>query len=405
MPKSMDRAYVEHVLNTRLSLIPKELIAAFNDYQLKHYWRFLLIVNLLGYAAYLTYGFADAIVLPDIARTSFLSRIAFVVITMPVTLLLFRLSRNVQLLDLLLPYLVLIATVIWFELLSLSNSPRVLTYEYASLIFVVLANLCVQVRFLPSILSSLLIAVVTLRGVYHLNEGDSAAMLVFFLVYLPILFFSVFISWSTTLERRRAFLRAVIDDMSHQALLEANQKLLDIANTDSLTGVSNRRYFEEIGRREVVRAERHQRPLSLMILDVDFFKRINDTYGHPVGDKVLQALSLVARAELRENDLLARLGGEEFIVLLPDINLSEALCVAERLRLTFAVCNVPLENGEVVGFTVSIGVSQLGGEFDSLDTLLQSADLALYQAKNSGRNRVCSAANGVSNNVAVSEIG
>lgn len=228
MSEHENRAHIERALLSPLSLIPADLQAAFKSYQLQHYWRFLLLVNLLGQAAYFSYGFADALLLPDIGSTSITVRSIFMALTLPLMLALFRWSRNVLLLDLLLPILILLATAIWFQLLAYSTSPKVATFQYASLIFIVLANLCVQVRFLPSLGISLLISAVILHGVQRLNGGNAEALLVFALVYLPVLFFSLFISWSTTLDRRRAFLRAKLDEMTRDQLAATLETIPDL---------------------------------------------------------------------------------------------------------------------------------------------------------------------------------
>ena len=390
-PASPDetRAQIERLLTHPWSPVGAERMQAFDAYQLTHYWRFLLMVNVLGQFAFLSYGIADALVLPELGWTSILVRAGATALVAPVVLLLFKRRRSARVLDLLLPLATLPATFIWFELLSLSAEPRVGTYLYAALIFIVLANLSVQVRFWPALVISLLISAVTLHGVHRLNAGDPQAMLVFVLVYLPVFLFSIFTSWSTTLDRRRTFLRSLLDEMTHAELREANQRLQAMANTDVLTGVGNRRWFEEQGRREIERAWRQQESLCLLIFDVDHFKRINDTYGHDVGDQVLRTLSSQMQGGLRGVDLLARLGGEEFIVMLPSTGLVEARQVAERMRAHLEACEMDLGSGQSERVTVSVGVCELGPAARDLDGLLKGADQALYRAKRAGRNQVC----------------
>jgi diguanylate cyclase (GGDEF)-like protein len=130
---------------------------------------------------------------------------------------------------------------------------------------------------------------------------------------------------------------------------------------------------------------------SLMMLDIDFFKHVNDTYGHLSGDQVLKVLGEVAQSVNRETDLLARLGGEEFAVFMPDTALTQAMEVAERLRLVLANTAIALPEGEHIQITVSIGVTSIQTTDSHIDDLLKRADIALYEAKNSGRNRVCQA--------------
>lgn len=165
-------------------------------------------------------------------------------------------------------------------------------------------------------------------------------------------------------------------------------KLEHSANTDWLTGVGNRRYLFEAGELALKRAIRHKRSLSLLIFDVDHFKTINDSHGHGAGDEALRHLMRLAREALRDIDLLARIGGEEFVAVLEDADESQAAKVAERLRLS--VASSPLDtHGRRIGMTVSVGVATMVDcQARNLEVLLAQADKALYEAKQSGRNRV-----------------
>ncbi|MEO0003350.1 MAG: hypothetical protein RLZZ22_1042, partial [Pseudomonadota bacterium] len=327
------RVAIEQTLSRPLAPIPAGLRSAFHDHQNQHARRFLLWVNLLGQAAFLSYALADWLIVPDIAQLSLLMRTLYTLLVFGLTQACFRWCRDIRLLDLLLPACILVAAMLWFWLLARSASPAVTTYQYAALIFIVLANLCVQVHFLPALLMSMLISAVIVAGVHHLVAGQDQALLVFCLVYLPVLFFSLFISFSATLDRRRAFLHSLLDAMTRTDLAQANSKLQTLAHTDPLTGISNRRQFDLIAEREVARARRQRESICVLMLDVDFFKRVNDRYGHDAGDRVLCALASTARRMLREPDLLARFGGEEFIVLLPETGPGDAMRLAERMRL------------------------------------------------------------------------
>jgi len=168
---------------------------------------------------------------------------------------------------------------------------------------------------------------------------------------------------------------------------QAQARLMELATTDSLTGLHNRRYFMDTATQEFERARRYQIPLSLLMIDADRFKSINDRFGHHIGDEVLKALAMIGQRQLRETDLFARLGGEEFAILLPQTDLADARVVAERLRQTIAEHTVDTEQG-LLNFTVSLGLSSLNPVTADLDDLLRQADVALYQAKQNGRNRV-----------------
>jgi len=160
------------------------------------------------------------------------------------------------------------------------------------------------------------------------------------------------------------------------------------ARTDALTGLANRRHFLERAEVELARAQRYGGPLSVFMLDLDHFKRINDTHGHKVGDRVLCRLAQIFATTLREIDLPGRMGGEEFAVLLPETDAESARSVAERLRATIAEAKVVLDQGLPIDFTASIGVATTLGPDGNIDMLLSKADKALYEAKSQGRNKV-----------------
>ncbi|MBF0481318.1 MAG: diguanylate cyclase [Desulfovibrionaceae bacterium] len=175
----------------------------------------------------------------------------------------------------------------------------------------------------------------------------------------------------------------MIDATKRKALEE---ELLRQAGTDYLTGISNRREYIHLSERELSRAKRHDAPLAALSMDIDHFKRINDTYGHNAGDEVLRLLAREVQANLREHDIFGRIGGEEFAVTLIECPVHEAMEIAERLRLALSKIETG-EAGRGASFTVSIGVAAMSGG-DSLDVLLARADDALYAAKRGGRNKV-----------------
>lgn len=163
------------------------------------------------------------------------------------------------------------------------------------------------------------------------------------------------------------------------------------ANTDDLTRLCNRRHFEELAEREIARAARYRAPLALLMLDLDHFKGINDSWGHDAGDQVLRSVSEVLRGSLREVDVLGRVGGEEFAILLPDTPPEAAEQVAERIRAAVERTPVTLAGGSTVTVTISIGVARLDPSAHDLRALMRAADQALYSAKQGGRNRVARA--------------
>ena len=172
-------------------------------------------------------------------------------------------------------------------------------------------------------------------------------------------------------------------------LADANAKLRQLAITDPLTGLYNRRHFFELGSLHLAHVRRYQRPLSAIMMDIDHFKHINDQYGHHAGDQVLETFAHRIRDCIREADILGRYGGEEFAFLLPDTDCSEALELAERLRQAVDTAPIPTDV-QFIPVTASLGVASYApGNGMSIGGLLDCADQALYEAKSSGRNCVC----------------
>lgn len=176
---------------------------------------------------------------------------------------------------------------------------------------------------------------------------------------------------------------------AYRTALAQREELRKLATTDPLTGVANRRHLTETGEHEMERALRYQGRLALIMVDIDHFKAINDTWGHPTGDRVIQALAAAMTETLRKQDLIGRLGGEEFAAVLPETDADGAAALAERLRLTVEqAVVVTSDDGREVRFTLSAGVAALRPGDTSFEALLGRADQALYAAKGGGRNRV-----------------
>jgi diguanylate cyclase (GGDEF)-like protein len=177
-------------------------------------------------------------------------------------------------------------------------------------------------------------------------------------------------------------------EMKESLLVQLLMTLIHQTRFDALTGLYNRRYLMECLAREVARAQRYGSAFSLLLLDLDHFKRINDTYGHLVGDTVLETVGAVLRDMLRATDLPGRYGGEEFGIVLPDTGLQEAHTLAERIRQRMAAQSFQTPEGLTFGITCSLGLAQWTARTSAVVTILEHADHALYQAKSAGRNRV-----------------
>lgn len=180
----------------------------------------------------------------------------------------------------------------------------------------------------------------------------------------------------------------LVNDISERKRLE--EELRRTASIDELTGISNRKAYMELSEQAFQQACRYQRELTIMMVDIDYFKKMNDNYGHQTGDRTLQFLARACSALVRESDIVGRIGGDEFAITLPETELDGALQLGERIRYTIESSPVFDEQGNPVHFTISLGVDTLQVGDESLDEILGRVDRALYQAKNKGRNRICS---------------
>ena len=186
-------------------------------------------------------------------------------------------------------------------------------------------------------------------------------------------------------DRQMGYMVSLIDITS---LVEAMSELTELASIDTLTRVHTRRYFIQRAAIEFTRARRHKQPLSFIILDLDYFKKINDEFGHIAGDAMLKEIASICQSKIRSIDILGRFGGEEFIILLPETDIEGAVFVAERIRKTIEETEFIFEN-RIMDMTVSLGVT--GADIitdEDFDVFLKHADRALYRAKDGGRNRV-----------------
>ena len=203
-----------------------------------------------------------------------------------------------------------------------------------------------------------------------------------------------FITDPTDLDLLLARARTLLDFKSYLDTCEEQ------ASTDHLTGLANRRRFERQLEREVARTARHGRPFSLITIDIDHFKQVNDTYGHEAGDEAIKTLARVLQQGTRGIDLAARIGGEEFAVILTETNLSGAVEVAERLRVTLK----SIEIQPVGQIAASFGVAECPSQAETARELVARADAALYEAKREGRDRVARASEVTSNSIVAGSV-
>lgn len=257
--------------------------------------------------------------------------------------------------------------------------------------------------FLPHRLPHTILAAVTSSIVYlgslMFCTGAAADTLLTAALFL-LLFngFGIYFLRSNNLSRRREFHALREERLLNRKLRQeiaarrrAQAQLQLLATTDDLTGTFNRRHFLHLCDQEMARLRRYAQPLSILLLDIDHFKYINDTFGHASGDKVLQELATRCTDHLRATDILGRLGGEEFGILLPATNIDAAVVVAQKLCAIMSAKHFAISPSHSVTITVSIGAAEAEPDEFASETLLRRADQALYTAKNNGRNRVCCA--------------
>ena len=197
-----------------------------------------------------------------------------------------------------------------------------------------------------------------------------------------IIVFALFVGAGYGVQRARRHYFSI-----HRRLAEANRQLRHLASVDVLTGVFNRRYFLDLLKRELQRSNRRKHEVSLILMDVDHFKHVNDHHGHPAGDEVLRQLTDALVDTLRSDDIIGRVGGEEFAFMLPETSEAKAEEVAERLRVVVEATRIA-SNEHRIAVTASFGIAAAPCEENSTECLLSRADGALYAAKQAGRNRV-----------------
>ncbi len=213
-----------------------------------------------------------------------------------------------------------------------------------------------------------------------------ATLNLFFLGAIALIITVLQIGYDAHRQYKRYIKVLMLNNFMNNKLNANNQILNQYANVDELTGLHNRRFILEDYYSKVSAAKRYQQPLSILLIDIDFFKKVNDQFGHPIGDEVLMSVALDLANGLRESDLIGRYGGEEFLALLPMADLNEAQIIAERLRAQVAN-NLIFQKKYGFGVTVSIGLAELAMNETELE-LIARVDKALYAAKNNGRNRV-----------------
>ncbi|MBU3069330.1 GGDEF domain-containing protein [Aestuariicella sp. G3-2] len=285
-----------------------------------------------------------------------------------------------------------------YSLAILCLIPRVKNLESWILAYVLPFFSAMMVALLsPSSTASVFVWSLLIPMVAHLLLGRRkglAVSVVFIAVAVVIYFFKFrnnMVLMQPVAVANVAILTLVILALSHVYEITREQteaRLLNLAHSDPLTGLANRARLRDVFAHEKVRSQRSGTPLSLVVFDLDHFKRVNDSFGHESGDLALKHFSQLLKQSLRKTDLAVRLGGEEFCMLLMDTSPAQAMMVAEKIRLKLEQSSLEVAGG-TVKLTLSAGVAGYGEDGDALEDVLRAADLRLYTAKKDGRNRVC----------------
>jgi diguanylate cyclase (GGDEF)-like protein len=251
----------------------------------------------------------------------------------------------------------------------------------------------IPMRYIWAFLCALYGVVITMLTRWIMGSTRENLIGLFFLLMLPVVIGAATTARLASLQRRQFALLKKTEKINSDLQSEIQQRLKletdlkALAATDSLTGLYNRREYEMIFRHEIERTRRMGAQLSVCILDLDHFKQVNDTYGHGIGDDVLRRTADLCRSNVRSMDVLGRLGGEEFIILLPETGIEQAVMVGHRLRK--ALEGAAIDTGtSIIHITATMGITALLPGDEDINPIIQRADKALYQGKAAGRNRV-----------------
>jgi diguanylate cyclase (GGDEF)-like protein len=251
----------------------------------------------------------------------------------------------------------------------------------------------VPIRFTMSFSAALYGVFITLLTRYALGTPGIRLISLFVLFMLPVVVGAATAIRFGILQRREyaQLTKTRKINLELKSEIERRQKLeaalKELATIDPLTGLYNRREYEILFQHEMERSKRMNSPLSVGIIDLDHFKQVNDTYGHKAGDEVLRRIATLCRENLRTMDIIGRLGGEEFIILLPETTIDRAVMVGNRLLKAFAATDIDVGTASIK-ITATLGITQLLPDDKEIDIIIRRADDALYKGKEAGRNRV-----------------
>lgn len=352
--------------------------------------RLLVIAGLLALVIYNLYIFNDYVIRPESLQVA--AWIRFGLMTPIGLAALYAVYRGLS------PVLreaTMAATIVMAMLLSsvnfyLSDSPYSFLDTFSFGLILLVGNIVFSLRFGFALASSLLCAVVMTSFVVSYEHTDKAVKINTLVVFASSAVFTLLANYRLEFSERQAYLLLLRERLGNEATLQDNQALTRISTTDPLTGVANRRHFDEVLTQRWNEAITEHTMLGMLVLDIDCFKNYNDRYGHLEGDACLRRVAQEIQSHVRnELDLVVRYGGEEFVVLMPNASTSSAFQAAERIRRGIEALAIPNEgvlHSPVVTISIGVAVTRPAAAIPP-STLLLQADEALYQAKREGRNR------------------
>jgi diguanylate cyclase (GGDEF)-like protein len=329
------------------------------------------------------------------ARPAFFYLLAYrMVISLALTIIILNIRRDTSLFRL--SYAVtpvIIAGFSGFMLLFIYRPDAVSWTVGVIMLMIISLLMFMPIRFNLAFCSAAYGVAITLLTRYVMGSSRANLIGLFFILMLPLVVGAVTARRLAFLQRKQFTLLAKTAKINRELEREIQQRLKleaalkELAATDPLTGLYNRREYEMLFGHEIERARRMNTALSICIVDLDHFKRVNDTYGHGVGDDVLRRTAAICRKNLRTVDIIGRLGGEEFIFLLPETTIDQAVVIGNRLLEALSTTDIDA-GVTTIRITATIGISQLLPGDQDFNTLIQRADTALYRGKVAGRNRV-----------------
>ncbi len=370
---------------------PQKLETYFSELNTPKRRKRILLLGLGAMILFDLFCIADRFMLPDVYITAWKIRLGIVTPAMCFFLVLIRIKKLNRFIDLFAGFLLLLtsASIVWF--LILSQHPNVVHYYTGIILIITFGNIVVRIRFVYAFGFSIAILLLYIFSIDLVSQMPAEAADNSSLVLLTSAIISLIGNYQLESEMRRDFLLTLLQRINTIKLEETNRKLEQLSISDELTGTANRRHFDMTFEREWNSATRNEYPISLLFLDIDFFKSYNDNYGHQAGDRCLKKIGeALNRSIRRSHDLLARYGGEEFVILLPHTQMEEAFQIAENIRIHIENMDIRHSFSEISNqITVSLGVASTIPKPQTRSSyLIEQADAALYKAKNNGRNMV-----------------